>query len=62
MEVVCNSSECLASFDITSLMFDINFIIIVNYEETLTFAVQMKHITLILWMCHYAKMFLNVAS
>ena len=62
MEVVCNSSECFASFDITSLMFDINFIIIVNYEETLTFAVQMEHITLILWMCHCAKMLENVAA
>jgi hypothetical protein len=34
VEVFCNSSECVASFDITFLMFDINFIIIVNYKET----------------------------
>ena len=26
-------SECVASFDITFLMFDIDFVIIVNYEE-----------------------------
>ena len=34
MDVVCNSSKCVASFDITFLMFGINFVIIVNYEET----------------------------
>ena len=34
VNVVCNSSKCVASFDITFLMFGINFVIIVNYEET----------------------------